>query len=812
MTNCASQADTSSPTVSVVNGVTGQPHPEANGPIAEIMGAIKTGRWENEILKIRDVVKQAVAAGKDAKSIKRLVDPLKKRLPAMLTCGTFSERGDDKLLQYSGLLCADLDNLTADVLARAKNTAAQDAHVAAAFVSPTGFGLKVIFSVAGGANQHPGNYFAVEAHVKNRYGLDVDPACKNVERLCFVSYDPDAIGWRTATPLNPIPEPQEKTPPAKPGAETKPLDPGSHARMDEDDADPKRVEKRRAIAEELLGPVDWQSGTEGYLTCPGQAKHTSADADRDCRVTLDKVPTVFCFHSSCKEAVDTANRELRKRIWRAEANFIILPSGNVSITDCARDIFSRANGLYMRGGAVCELVREDGIARLELVTAEGFRTRVERWGKLTAWRTGQHGKTVLQSAKMSADTAKAILASLDAREMLPPVASVLRCPVLFEDQNGLGVLGAGYHPEMGGLLIDRGQLPPAMNPTEAVASLLDLFQEYDFATPVDKSRAVAAVITPAMRMAGFLDGNLPIDVAEADKSQAGKGLRHTLTCEIYGEKAYHVGQRTGGVGSADESFAAALLAGRPFIALDNWRGKLDSPYLESFLTCPGLFPARVPHRSEVMIDPRRFMLQLSSNGVETTRDLANRQSICRIRKREGCAFRDIVGKVRARQSYYLGCVFAVVGAWWEAEKPRTEDTRHDFREWCQKLDWIVRNLFKLAPLMDGHQEAQERVSNPALSWLRSVAMAVEEQGRLGAALTASGLWEVCQGHGIAVPNLKPSVEDRVARPAIGCIMRRLFAAVGPLQVEGYTVERSMKVYRKPSGDRDETPAYTFTAQ
>ena len=60
------------------------------------------------------------------------------------------------------------------------------------------------------------------------------------------------------------------------------------------------------------------------------------------------------------------------------------------------------------------------------------------------------------------------------------------------------------------------------------------------------------------------------------------------------------------------------------------------------------------------------------------------------------------------------------------------DNRHDFRAWAQTLDWIVQNLLGAAPLLDGHRETQERMTNPALTWLREVAIIAQsgkgEQG------------------------------------------------------------------------------------
>src|SRR6202021_3926405 len=100
---------------------------------------------------------------------------------------------------------------------------------------------------------------------------------------------------------------------------------------------------------------------------------------------------------------------------------------------------------------------------------------------------------------------------------------------------------------------------------------------------------------------------------------------------------------------------------------------------------------------------------LTSNGVETTRDFANRGNIVRNRRREhGFQFRRypegaLPDHVRPCQPQYLGVVFAIIRRWIELRRPRSDETRHDFREWAQKLDWILQNILGAAPLMGGHQ-------------------------------------------------------------------------------------------------------------
>ena len=495
--------------------------------------------------------------------------------------------------------------------------------------------------------------------------------------------------------------------------------------------------------------------------------------------------------------------------------FLELPSGDVQVRASAKKIFALmapSRTVFYRGGALTELVAESGVARLDVVKPDAFKSRVEKFGRLVAWRSGANGEQVLKPSKMSTDDAKALMATEECREMLPPVSCVLRCPAIVETDGKAVVLEPGYHPENGGVLIVSGRKPPKTTLSEAIPLILSIVDEFQFQSEGDKSRAVAAIITPAMRIGGFLKENrIPIDVAEANESQTGKGYRHKLICAVYNEDAYHVTPRAGGVGSFDESLAAALIAGRPFICFDNLRGKIDSQYLESFITCPGLFPARTPGRAEVLIDPKRFNLQLSSNGIEATPDLANRCSIVRILKRPGYQYRDTLGDLERNQPLAISSVFEVIREWVARGKPRTQETRHDFREWCQTLDWIVVNLFGLAPLMDGHTAAQKRVSNEALSFLRAIALEVDRNGQLGHGFTATEIGSLCHTHDIRIPGLSNQDDAHQSRLRIGGLMGRTFRETDSIDAEGYrfAIKRDAREYRKESGDRAFASEYVF---
>lgn len=492
----------------------------------------------------------------------------------------------------------------------------------------------------------------------------------------------------------------------------------------------------------------------------------------------------------------------------APHEIVVLPSGHVTISACALKLFNliaSTRRLFTRGGAVVQLVRRKReLPALEVLRPAAARSCFEKFAKLMAWRAGKDGEAVLKPTNCPVQMAEALLATAEAQALLPCITGLINAPIIRENEGNLEVAGPGYDP-VTGLYITGGVRPPEVQLDVAISSLAGLLDEFDFQTPGDRSRATASLIAPGLKLGGLLKGGVPTDVAEANKSQAGKTYRQKLSAAIYGEKVVLVTNRSGGVGSVDESFDQKLIGGRPFIQFDNFRGRLASQHLEAFLTSEGSFGCRVPHRGEVNVEPERFFISLTSNGVDTTRDMANRSSIVRIRKREGYQYRkypegELLEHVRANQAFYLGCVFAVIREWHRQGKLKTDETRHDFQEWCQVLDWIVQKLFKAAPLMDGHREAQEHVSNPALVWLRAVAIAASGCASLDKPLIASQIVEICKGATISIPGMAAEANEDTAKLMVGSLLSRLFSDGDRLGVDRFTITRGQKEQERTDGD------------
>ncbi len=500
---------------------------------------------------------------------------------------------------------------------------------------------------------------------------------------------------------------------------------------------------------------------------------------------------------------------------------VILPVGAQSISDTGRalgELLAKTERFFIRGGAVVKLATDpDGLPHLEDVRPAALASDFESVAVLFKIDgVDEDGKPKLKPSTCPEQTAKLIAASATFREAMRPIHVLTRCPVLIERGRGL-LQVSGYDRESG--ILAAGMPAEAMDVAEAVRLLREVLAGFRFATPADHARALAAMVTPALVFGGLVKNlRAPVDLGEADASQTGKGYRNKLTAAVYAQSVKTVTQQRAGVGSMEESFNMALIRGANFIALDNVRGKIDSPSFESFLT-EDTYHARAPYREPVEIDPRRVVIMLTSNKADVTPDLANRCACVRLLKQpEGHAFAhypegDILEHVRANQPRYLGAIFAIVRAWHEAGKPRTTETRHDFRPWAQVLDWITRNLLDAGPLLDGHRETQARMTNPVLNWLRDVALEVIRARQAGAWLRASDLVDLIAESGTETPGL-PEHGDltdpetrKAAQQATGRRLHLCFRAGDVLTLDGMTIERREEYN---SASRFTVKEYRFT--
>jgi DNA polymerase-1 len=482
---------------------------------------------------------------------------------------------------------------------------------------------------------------------------------------------------------------------------------------------------------------------------------------------------------------------------------LILPSAGVPIISCAEILFkglAKQKTHFVRNGElVSPRESSDGLHLRTLLKTE-FATDIERPFDLQKYVETEEGPK-LKPSRCGVENAQLLLHTREMQQYSLPLRSVAASPVLIVRNGKPVVLQKGYHRDEEGLFVAKNLDIPEVALSEGVALLTKgLFADYKWVSESDLSRAVAQVISPALKLGNFLPGaDFPIDLGLADQSQAGKTLRMKIAARIYGENAYTVINKRGGVGSLDETLATALCSGRLFISIDNVRGEIDSQLLESTLRGTGSVPVRLPYRSEILVRTDRVIVQLSSNSANLTKDLANRCIITNSRKQSG-DYRphlpwgqEFIRLLEDRQPTYLGAVHAVVREWILRGKPRTHETRHDFRDWVQSLDWIVQNIFQLPPLMNDHSETQSRLSNKVFSWFREVVLGIVRANKnLPVTVQATDIRDVCDAYSIVIPGLRGDADDEARNQFLGRLLAQVFSDSETVVVEEFSATRFLE--------------------
>jgi hypothetical protein len=159
-----------------------------------VFNRIKEGKYADLISKIR------------SEENKTERNELKKGLPAICFSGRFKKRADDAIIEHSGLICLDFDGYeNSDLMHEDKHLMTENPYVMAAFVSPSGNGLKVIIKIPSEPENHKRYFDALQEHFNSEY---FDVTSKNISRVCYESSDPeiyinmDSEVWTTLSEID----------------------------------------------------------------------------------------------------------------------------------------------------------------------------------------------------------------------------------------------------------------------------------------------------------------------------------------------------------------------------------------------------------------------------------------------------------------------------------------------------------------------------------------------------------------------------------------------------------------------------------
>jgi hypothetical protein len=135
---------------------------------------------------------------------------------------------------------------------------------------------------------------------------------------------------------------------------------------------------------------------------------------------------------------------------------------------------------------------------------------------------------------------------------------------------------------------------------------------------------------------------------------------------------------------------------------------------------------------------------------------------------------------------------------------------HDFREWAGALDWIVQNIFKLPPLLDGHREQQNRVSSRGITFLFDVCKAVSDSGHCDEPLKASMIASILMDKRVVPKGCEDTADIGDWSKEVGRKLGRLFNDEGSqtLYVDDFRLTRTVEEYDKERKENRATKYYT----
>jgi len=224
---------------------------------------------------------------------------------------------------------------------------------------------------------------------------------------------------------------------------------------------------------------------------------------------------------------------------------------------------------------------------------------------------------------------KWVVQAIDARgewASVPPIEGVIEAPVIRSD--GSVVQTPGYD-EASGLfyqpMIDFPPIPPKPSQDDArkaADDLLEVVEDFPFASPYHRGGWLSAVLTPLARFA--FHGPTPLHLIDSNTRGTGKGLlSDTVGLIVQGRST----PRMTAPGTDDEfrkRITAIALAAETLILIDNIEGALGCPALDAALTSTS-WSDRILGRSEMATNiPLSVVWMATGNNVQLQADTARR--------------------------------------------------------------------------------------------------------------------------------------------------------------------------------------------
>lgn len=382
-----------------------------------------------------------------------------------------------------------------------------------------------------------------------------------------------------------------------------------------------------------------------------------------------------------------------RQLMQSNLPRIQLPGDNRLVSDFALELGSvmAECGLYRRNRQ--PVFVDEQHCRIVSLTPECLRTWVEQ--HCLCYRIKQlHGQTVQLAHTCSFDDAKTVIQSQQFLKPLPEIVGTNspRLPVMRSD-GSVELLSPGYDRASRIYTLDSVQYDEGMRIEDAQETINEIFSEFPFQDARSRSVAIAAMLSVYCNNMFPLGLQRPAFIFMANCEGSGK----TLLAKLVLAPTHGIPDvKSCSEDSAEmrkELFTSAL-EGRPFILLDNVKGRLNSAPLEAFLTASRTTGRILGKNHEASTDLACHVI-ITGNAVTVSPDMRRRSLFVELfteyerpedRPIKHWMDDSILCSLRPK---LLSALWSMVRHWGESGKPLPSNCCNSFRPWAGMIAGMV---------------------------------------------------------------------------------------------------------------------------
>ena len=338
-----------------------------------------------------------------------------------------------------------------------------------------------------------------------------------------------------------------------------------------------------------------------------------------------------------------------------------------------------------------------------------FITLLETDFSVGFWKKSRDGDIWFEKS-IPKGTANSILKSVDQfRERLPIIQEFYEVQMPIIQNDNLELMKRGYDPVFMTWIPDNAPEVKTDVPLEEAKKTIEgLFSEFCFATPQDRSNAIAALLTPFCRkLYKTPTSRTPLFFYMGNRERAGKDYCAGITGIVYEGAAIEGSPISTDKENHGEEFRKKLLAtlrmGKRRMHSSNNKGHINSAELESAITSEYVID-RLLGQTAMLQLPNLIEYSLSANtGITYTSDLSRRCVFINLffadEDPNGRTFSNpnLHEWVTEHRSEVLSSLYAFIRTWVEKGMMSGYKPFTSFPEWAKVVGGIMESCGYLSP-------------------------------------------------------------------------------------------------------------------